>query len=340
MLEGVDQETRANMNKKFFLTGASGFIGTNLVFALERAGASVVNFDKARPFFEGHSEYWVNGDIFDKHALAKAIDDFGPDSVVHLAARTDCVETTTVETGYRVNTEGTRSLLECVDESPSVKRLIIVSSQFVCGPKRLPNNEEDYFPHTVYGKSKVVSEKLTREIDPRCCWTIVRPTNVWGPYHDRYSREFWKIVTKGLYFHPDIPTPTRSYGYVGNVVEQMLGILGCAEEEVAGKVFYVGDPPIDIIDWIDGFHNALKGKRARRVPLPIVQGMAKFGDAISAISGKPFYINSSRLRSMMTDYPAPMEATFDLLGAPKYSLEAGIDETARWYMRQGRKGVS
>jgi hypothetical protein len=41
-------------------------------------------------------------------------------------------------------------------------------------------------------------------------------------------------------------------------------------------------------------------------------------------------INSSRFRSMTTNYETPMEPTFELLGESPYSLENGIRETAAW----------
>ena len=44
----------------------------------------------------------------------------------------------------------------------------------------------------------------------------------------------------------------------------------------------------------------------------------------------PFYLNSSRYRSMVTDYRTPMESTFQLLGENPYSVEDGIKDTVEW----------
>ena len=54
------------------------------------------------------------------------------------------------------------------------------------------------------------------------------------------------------------------------------------------------------------------------------------GDLITAVTGKPFYITSSRYRSMVTDYIVPMEKTYALLGPPKTSLQQGVAETVSW----------
>ena len=58
--------------------------------------------------------------------------------------------------------------------------------------------------------------------------------------------------------------------------------------------------------------------------------LALFGDIPTAVTGKPFLINSSRLHSMITDYQTPMERIFDLFGENPYTLEEGIRETVEW----------
>ncbi|NNM34104.1 MAG: NAD-dependent epimerase/dehydratase family protein, partial [Gemmatimonadetes bacterium] len=84
---------------RVFLTGASGFIGTNLVDALE-GNAEIVNYDVAAPARERHRAYWAEGDILDASALGRCVAEARPHVVVHLAARSDCDENTTVEAGY------------------------------------------------------------------------------------------------------------------------------------------------------------------------------------------------------------------------------------------------
>ncbi|MEM1059844.1 MAG: NAD(P)-dependent oxidoreductase [Verrucomicrobiota bacterium] len=323
---------------RIFLTGASGFIGTNYLNDVLEKGWEPCNFDHSPPTLEAHRSCWVRGDILDAEALKQAMADFAPEAVLHLAARTDCDENTTVKQGYRTNTHGTAHLLAAIQATPSVRRAVITSSQFVCGPGRLPEHDEDYFPHTVYGQSKVETEQLTRASNLDCCWTLIRPTNIWGPYHARYGKEFWRIVALNLYLHPGLPTPTRCYGYVGNIIWQINRLLERNDEEVCGQTFYVGDRPTDIIHWIEGFHRELTGREKLLVMPPwVLRSIAKAGDGISAITGKPFYLTSSRLHSMSTDYLTPMDKTFDTLGEPPFSLEEGIRASANWYREQKQK---
>ncbi len=320
---------------KIFLTGGSGFIGTNLVSELLRRGDSVRNFDSCTPRNSSQASFWVAGDLLDQDALHSDMVEFAPDALIHLAARADCDENTTVEDGYQANTTGTANVLSAIKACPSVKRAVIISSQYVSGPSRLPTDDEDYFPHTVYGQSKVITEQLTRAAKLNCCWTLLRPTNVWGPWHWRYPQEFWRIAAKGLYFHPGGAPVRRCYAYVGNVVWQMLQALDLPEDRVNGQTLYVGDEVADIYDWANGFCVALCGRRAPKIPRPLLRTIALGGDIVSAIQGKPFYLTSSRYRSMTSDYPTPMEKTLEILGRGPYSLQQGIDETVAWLRVNG-----
>src|SRR3981081_4444900 len=187
---------------KVLITGGSGFIGTNVIEALSRQGNKILNYSLHPPLNVEQTEFWCARDILDFAATTATFREFPPDWVLHLAARAETDETTTAEKAYRANTEGTANVLEAIRATPSVQRIIITSSQFVCAPGRLPKGDTDYFPETVYGQSKVITEKLTRDANLSGTWAIIRPTNIWGPWHMRYRREFWRVVERGLYVHP------------------------------------------------------------------------------------------------------------------------------------------
>jgi GlcNAc-P-P-Und epimerase len=315
---------------RILITGGSGFIGTNFIDEISREANTILNYSLHPPLKAEHKQYWRAGDILDPAATTAAFQEFQPDEVLHLAARAECDEKTTVENGYRANTEGTRNILEAIRTTPSVQRAIITSSQFVCAPGRLPKNDTDYFPETVYGQSKVITENLMRDANLSACWTIIRPTNIWGPWHMRYRREFWRVVERGVYVHPGRQPVIRSYGYVKNVAYQIRKIFEANVDLVRGQTFYLGDRPINLYDWTNGFSCALSGREVKVVPRPLMRTLALLGDIPTLITGKPFLINSSRFRSMTTDYLTPMERTFELLGENPYTLEAGIKETVEW----------
>ena len=315
---------------KILITGGSGFIGTNAIKALSDDGNAILNYSLHPPLNPEQLPYWHSGNILDPVATTAAFREFQPDRVLHLAARADCDENTTVERGYRANTEGTRNVLDAIRATPSVQRAIITSSQFVCAPGRLPTTDTDYFPETVYGQSKVLTEKLTREANLSICWTIIRPTNIWGPWHMRYRREFWRVAQRGVYVHPGRRPVIRSYGYVKNVVYQIQKIFEADVGLVCGKTLYLGDRPINLYDWVDGFSQALTGHEVRVVPRWVIRALAWAGDIPTYLTSRPFLINSSRFRSMTTDYETPMERTFQVLGENPISLDEGIKRTVEW----------
>lgn len=315
---------------KLFITGGSGFIGTHTVACFADWGYEILNYDLEEPLNPAQLRSWVKGDILDPSGLHKALSSFSPEAVIHLAGRAECDESTTVEEGYSANTLGTQNLLLAVKECPTVRQLIVTSSQFVCGPEYAPQHDEDFNPVTVYGQSKVITEQLTRAAKLNCTWTITRPTNIWGAWHRRYQREFWRVVEAGFYVHPGGRPVVRCYGYVKNIVAQMRSILEAPSGEVDRQVFYLGDEPDDIFKWTDEFSRALRGTRARKIPRPLLVGAGLLGDLIGVVTGTPFYINSSRVRSMTSDYVVNMEKTFRLLKAPQISLTQGVQETVAW----------
>ncbi len=322
---------------RILVTGASGFIGTNFInFFKKEFKCELLNLDISAPLDSLQSEYWQSVDIMDLDALIKAFSKFKPTHVVHMAARADCDENTTVEDGYSVNTIGTKNLLDAVKNCSSVERLIVVSTQYVCGPGRIPECDEDYFPHTVYGHSKVETEKLVRAANLKCIWTIVRPTNIWGPWHLRYRNEAWRVIKKGFYLHPNGQPVVRAYGYVGNVVRQMSKIFELDSALIDRETFYVGDKIGDIYNWVDAFSMALTGKHARKVSRGLLKTIGLFGDFVG-IFGVKFPLTSSRFKSMTQDYLTNMDKTFSILGDSPVSVNKGVGETVEWLVKYDGK---
>jgi nucleoside-diphosphate-sugar epimerase len=324
--------------RRILVTGGSGFIGTHLMGAIRAAGEPCLNLDRAVPPVGSQREHWRRVDLRDAAALAREVAGFRPSHVVHLAARTD---TTSDRLGdYLDNTEGTRALIDALEARgvrDAVERVVITSSQFVVGPGDPPAGDEDFRPHTTYGESKVLTERMTRRSG--LPWTIVRPTNIWGPWHPRYPREFWAVLRRGLYLHPGRRPVMRCYGYVGNVAHQILRTFELPAAQVLHKVLYLGDAPLELHAWTDGFSRAITGRPVRVVPRSLLRAVALCGD-VAVRLGLRAPLHSSRFRSMTEDYLVPMQPTFDLLGPPPITLEHGIDETVAWLRSQGFFGVT
>jgi nucleoside-diphosphate-sugar epimerase len=313
---------------RLLVTGGSGFIGSSFVDeATLRGGYTLLNLDLHPPKDGINEDVYRQCDLLDLATVKHYFSEFQPTHVVHFAGRTDMFGADV--SAYAANHIGTENIIAAIQQTPSVQQCVFTSSQFVFGPGSLPTHDEDYRPHTIYGESKVLSEKAVRTADLACEWSIIRPTNIWGKRHPRYPTEFWKVLKQGRYVHPGGARVTRCYGYVGTVVDQVLTILGDTNRAFDRKTFYVGDAPIDLFEWTNAFSLELTGRPVRVVPNFVLRGIALVGDVVILAGGK-FPLFSSRYRSMTESYVTPMEATFAALGPSKYSMKDGVKQTADW----------
>jgi len=137
---------------RILVTGGSGFIGTNLVAHFLETNVSFRNLDHAEPKLESHRPHWIRCDILEERRLVDELAQYRPTCVIHLAARTD-VEGKSLD-DYHTNTAGTANVLQAVRNTRSVERLVITSTQYVNQYNGCPKHDEDYAPHTVYGRAR------------------------------------------------------------------------------------------------------------------------------------------------------------------------------------------
>lgn len=324
----------AENNERILFTGGSGFIGTNLIDLLVDQNYTICNFDKAKPNKLSHENFWYQGNLLEITDIEKALNAFMPTVVIHLAARTDTLSDKLDD--YIDNTKGSENLIKCLERVNFLKRVVIVSTQYVykSEEKPLPSRDDEYVHYTAYGQSKVITEQLTRESNLRCCWTIVRPANIWGPWHRRYPVELWKIIDKGLYVHPSNHPVIRTYGYVKNVAYQILQIVQADNSRVDKQTFYLGDIPIDSYDWLNAISINLRGKTIRCVPSYLFTLPVMVGDVLLKM-GIPSPLYTARFKNMIEDYPAPTDKTVATFGVSHPNLEENVKETIQWIKTDG-----
>ena len=325
--------------KKVLVTGGSGFIGTNVVDALLKEGATVLNVDKMEPLKSDHRAYHKGVDILDRINLERAILDFDPEVIVHLAAITDLDGTT--DEYYKSNIEGTKNIVEIAEKVKSLKKVLYTSSMYVCQPGYIPKNYDDYKPHTVYGESKVKGEKMVKAIkNPGYSWVIIRPSSIWGPWFSVPYITFFNVVYQGRYF--DIGnTCTKTYGYVENTAYQIVKLIEA--DNVHGKTFYLGDePPTQISQWANEVSVEMGKGNVKKMPFFVIRTAALFGDVLSKL-GIKFPITSFRLNNMTTNNILPLKDLYTLIGPPPVSRVEGVKKTVDWlvahkgYQLQQRK---
>ncbi len=316
--------------RRVLVTGGSGFIGTHLVEAVLADGADVINVDVKPPPLSEQHKHWRDLDLLDAQGVEQTVADYRPDVIFNLAAVADIWLT---GDALLPNTQGLRNLAVSSSALSSPPRLLHVSTQLVVKAGHSPKGPRDYAPYSEYGKSKAASEEILWKEVRDLIWTVLRPTNVWGPRHATFPASTWKYLNRRWYPLPTGLDPIRSYGYVTNVVGQMVAASKAAPADVNRRIFYVGDEPIPSSRWLDGFSLALTGRKARRVPGGVLKLLALGGEAVRRIGG-PAPLDLGRLYRMTTDYQVPMEETFEALGRGSVSLDQGIEETVAWLRRE------
>lgn len=315
---------------KVLVTGAAGFIGRSLAGHLADRGHTVLGLDKL-PCEAKHFEA-VTCDILDRGALIGAARQFRAEAVLHLAARTDLQEKRDLA-GYSANIEGVRNVLAAIAATPSVSRSIVTSSQLVCRVGYVPTSDHDYAPTTLYGESKVLTERIVRESDGAGrVWCLVRPTTVWGPGMSAHYQRFLELIQRGWYFHVGHDALLKSYSYVGNIVHQYERLLDVPPDAVHRKTFYLADdPPLSLRAWADALQRALGGPPIRTVPPSVARVLARAGDLVNAVGIRSFPFNSFRLNNVLTEYRFDLSETYRICGPTPYSMEAGVTALAAWF---------
>ena len=218
----------------FLITGAAGFLGSNLGNYLVREGHQVRGLDDLStgdPQALSPEVLFTRGDVNDRPKLWTLLQDV--DCVYHLAARVAVPESVLYPREYNaVNVGGTVSLMEAMRDV-GVRRVVFISSGTVYGEQaKQPLNENAQpNPHSPYAVSKLAAEYYVRTIGD--LWAIetvsLRVFNAYGPgqhlppSHPPVIPNFLRQAIRGgtLVMHGD-GSQTRDYVFVDDVVNTMI----------------------------------------------------------------------------------------------------------------------
>jgi UDP-N-acetylglucosamine 4-epimerase len=261
MLSSDLSEALSACRSRWLVTGAAGFIGSNLVEALLQAGQDVVgldnfstghqrNLDEVRALVPGSAESgfrMIEGDIRDRATCAAAVE--GIDVVLHQAALGSVPRSLADPlTSHDVNVTGMLNMLDAA-RGAGVRRFIYAASSSTYGDsEELPKREERIgAPLSPYAATKLANE-VYAGVYAKCYGfraTGLRYFNVFGPRQDpdgAYAAVIPKwtaamIQQDEVTINGDGQT-SRDFCYVANAVQANLRAV-LAPDEAQGEVYNV-----------------------------------------------------------------------------------------------------
>jgi CDP-glucose 4,6-dehydratase len=315
-------------NSRVLVTGATGFLGSWLCKELVRKGAFVVAFirdDLPMGPLKEEDLYCklgavVYGDITKYENVKRAFDEYEIDTCFHLAAQTIVGTANSSPVGtFETNIKGSWNILESARNSPKLRRLIIASTDKVYGePVELPIKEDHpLLASYPYDASKACVEILARTYFKTygVPLAITRCCNIYGGGDLNFSRIIPDsvrsvILGKNPVIRSD-GTPVRDFVYVKDAVDAYIALAeNLGKPGVNGEAFNFGsNAPISMLDLVKKIITVSGNKNLK----PDVQGKAKPKAEIDR------------------QYLSSIKAEKVLGWKPKYKLEDGLKETARWY---------
>lgn len=307
-------------DKKVLVTGASGFIGSNLVDELIKLGAKVIGLDN---LFNGRLEnlekarkaknfIFHKGDIRDFNFLLDTSKDI--DILFHEAAFTNVPESVKMPyTCNDVNVNGTLNILNASLKN-NIEKVIFASSSAVYGDTPTLPKKEDMrrLPISPYGVSKLACEAYMQTYNEIFDLKTIslRYFNVFGPRQrdSPYSGviAIWLgniIRDENLTIFGD-GKQSRDFTYIKDVIHSNLL---AAQKDISGEMFNIGTgSPINLNDLA-----RLMMRITNKEDLKIIYGDPRSGD----------------IKHSFTD----ISKAKDLLEfSPKYDIETGLRHYFEW----------
>ena len=278
------------INMNVLVTGAAGFIGSNLCMRLleELSDTLVVGLDNLNAYYDVNIKRWrleqltgfrerfvfIKGSIADKSLVDKIFDEYQPQIVVNLAAQAGVRYSITNPDAYiESNLIGFYNILEACRHSydegrEGVKHLVYASSSSVYGSnKKVPYSTDDKVdnPVSLYAATKKSNELMAHAYSKLydIPSTGLRFFTVYGPagrpdmayfgFTDKLLRgERIKIFNYG--------NCKRDFTYVDDIVEGVMRVMAKAPERRVGedglpvppyKVYNIGNNhPENLLDFV------------------------------------------------------------------------------------------
>ena len=310
--------------KHIFITGAAGFIGFHMARYLHHRGDTIIGFDNFNAYYDPKLKRAratelaklgirvLEGDLQDRQALAKEIEQHQTTHILHLAAQAGVRYSLQNPQIYlQSNIEGFLNILEICRAHPHIP-LIYASSSSVYGlNKKIPFAVEDRTDQqaSLYGVTKKTNELMAHTYHHLFGISItgLRFFTVYGPWGrpDMAYFSFTKAILENqpieIFNHGRMQ---RDFTYIDDIA---LGTAAALDHSLPFATFNLGHhQPEELLRLVTILENEL-GRKAQKILLPI-----QAGDVIST-------------------YADIEESTAQLSFVPKVSLEEGIAHFIKWY---------
>jgi nucleoside-diphosphate-sugar epimerase len=321
------------------VTGANGFVGTAVCRALIAKGFSVraaVRGPEAQEALEGNfpGVPCVRvGEISPETDWTSAL--AGCDSVIHLAARAHMMRDDAndpLAAFRRMNRDATRRLAKQAAKA-EIRRFVFVSTIKVNGEATTGTGfteRDPPAPEDPYAVSKWEAEQAIAEVVSASSmeYVILRPPLIYGPGVGANFLRVLRAVDRGDPVALGSVRNRRSLVYVGNLADAIVTCLDHAE--AAGRTYMVADgEDISTPDLFQRVGTALQ-RPARMINVPVFvmrigASLLGRGAEVSRVTGD-LVVDADAIRR-------------ELGWQPRYTMQEGLEETARWYRsRAGSQG--
>lgn len=317
-----------------FISGGSGFIGSHLIdHLLKKSWRIRALVHKSRIHQEEKIEV-IRGDISDFESLRNGLK--GTDVLFHLAAALGSSLISEKEF-YRINTDGTETILEAAREAV-VKKIIHFSSAGVLGIVK--SNEiaaEDYLlnPRNIYDRSKLEGEKVAlRFAREGMNLVVIRPGWVYGP-GDRRTFKLIKAIQKRRFILPTKGKILQTPVYIQDLIK---GILLSAERGRKGEIYHLAGREVLTVREIVETIASSAGRKIPSFTLPLfpLKVAAWLTEKIFSPFKKEAPLNMSRLSFFIHPKPLSIRKAEKELGySPEVDFKKGMALTLSWYREYG-----
>jgi nucleoside-diphosphate-sugar epimerase len=318
---------------KVFVTGATGFIGGEVVRQLRGRGDEVVCLvrspEKAGKLTEMGCEL-VAGDLGDGDAIRAGLE--GCDALIHSAAMYEVgIPDSQHQAMFDANVTGTERVLEAA-LAAKTPRIVHVSTCGIFGNTHGEVVDESY-EHpgdeftSYYEETKLESHKIAQRMiaeDGLPC-IIVQPGGVYGPGDTSQVADLVDQLLAGKL--PLIPFP--DLGVCMSHVEDIAGgILLALDRGTLGETYVISGPATTMREAIETVA-VLAGRKPPKhaVPVPLLKAMAPIGPLVGKLMNQPPNLRELISSADGVTFWASYEKAGRELGYDPRGLEEGLRQT-------------